>query len=93
MRVEQFDQFGEVGKRSRQPVDLIHDDDVDLVSPDIVQQLLERRPLHRPAREAAVVIAFADELPSFMGLTRDISFGSLPLVVERVEVLFKTRVG
>jgi hypothetical protein len=46
MRVEQFDQFGEVGKRSRQPVDLIHDDDVDLVSPDIVQQLLERRPLH-----------------------------------------------
>ena len=46
MRVEQFDQFGEVGKRSRQPVDFVDDDDVDLASLDIVQQLLERRPLH-----------------------------------------------
>jgi hypothetical protein len=46
MRVEQLNQFGEVGKRSRQPVYLVDDDDVDLASLDIVQQLLERRPLH-----------------------------------------------
>ena len=31
----------------------------------------------RLAREPAVVIAFADELPSFMGLALDISLGSL----------------
>jgi hypothetical protein len=46
MRVEQFDQFGEVGKRSRQPVDFVDDDNVDLARPDIFQQLLERRPFH-----------------------------------------------
>ncbi len=71
MGVEQLNQLGEVGKRPRQPVDLVDDDHVDLASPDIVQQLLQRRPLHRPARKAAVVIAFADELPSLMGLAFD----------------------
>jgi hypothetical protein len=30
MRVKRFDQLGEVGKRSRQPVDFVDDDDVDL---------------------------------------------------------------
>ena len=88
-----FDQFGEVGKRSRQPVDLVDDDDVDPAGPDIVQQLLERRPLHRTARKAAVVIAFSDELPSLMGLALDIGLGSLSLVVEGVEVLLETGVG
>ena len=43
MRVEQFDQLGEVGERPRQPVNLVDDDHVDLAGPDIVQQLLERR--------------------------------------------------
>jgi hypothetical protein len=84
---------GEVGKRSRQPVDLIHDDDVDLAGSDIVQQLLERRPLHRTSRKAAIVIAFSDELPSFMGLAPDVGFRPLAVVIEGIEVLFETRVG
>jgi len=50
MSVEQFDQPGEVGERARQPVDLIDDDHVDPVSANVVEQPLERRPLHRAAR-------------------------------------------
>ena len=82
MRVEEFDQLGEVGKRPRQPVDLIDDDHVDLAGPDILQQLLERRPLHRTSRKAAVVIAFPDKLPSLMGLAFDVGLRGLALVWE-----------
>ena len=56
MRVEQLDQLGEVGKRPRQPVDLVDDDHVDLPRPDVVQLLLDRRPLHRPARKSEAFI-------------------------------------
>ena len=93
MRVEQLDQFGEVGKRSGQPVDLVDDDHVDLAGSDIVQQPLESRPLYRAPRKAAVVIAFPDELPSLMRLAFDVGFRSLALVIEGVEVLLETGVG
>jgi len=46
VRVEQLDQLGEVGERSRQPVHLVDDDHVDLAGLNILQQFLERRPLH-----------------------------------------------
>jgi hypothetical protein len=39
--IEELDQFGKVGKRSRQPVYLVNDDDVDLAGTDVVQQPLE----------------------------------------------------
>ena len=61
VRVEQLDQLGEVGKRAGQPVDLVDDDHVDPSGLDIVQQLLQRRPLHRAAGKAAVVVAVADQ--------------------------------
>ena len=48
MSFEELDQFGEVGKRSRQPVYLVDDDDVDLAGANIVQQPLEVRPVGRP---------------------------------------------
>jgi len=41
MRIEQFDQLGEVGQRPRQTVDLVDDDDVDLPGANIIQQLLK----------------------------------------------------
>jgi hypothetical protein len=47
MRVEEIDQLGEVGERARQPVDLVDDDHVDPSRPNIVQELLERRPVWR----------------------------------------------
>jgi hypothetical protein len=52
---------GAYQRRLGKPVNLVDDDHVDLTGPDIVQELLECRSLHRTAREAAVVIAFADE--------------------------------
>src|SRR5258706_2604148 len=36
MRIEQFDQLGEVGQRPRQTVDLVDDDDVDLPGANII---------------------------------------------------------
>ena len=87
--VEQFDQLGEVGERAGQPIDLVDDDDVDPSRRDVVEQLLQGRPLHRPAGKAAVVVAVADQPPAFMGLALDVGFGGLPLVVERVELLLQ----
>src|SRR6266508_1801872 len=43
MLVEQLDQLGEVGKRPREPVDLVDHHDGDLAGPDIGQQRLQGR--------------------------------------------------
>ena len=73
MGFEEFDQFGEVGKRSRQPVYFVDDDDIDLVGADVVQQPLEVRPVGRTTRVAAVIIARLDQSPAGMGLAPDIA--------------------
>jgi len=70
--IEELDQLGEVGKRSRQPVYLVDDDDVDLAGANVVQQPLEVRPVGRPTRVAAVIIARLDQSPAGMGLALDI---------------------
>jgi hypothetical protein len=49
--------------------------------------------LHRPARQAAVVIHVGECDPSGMTLARDIGLTSLPLRVERVELLLEPLVG
>ena len=41
--IEQFDQLGEIGKRSREAVDLVDHDDVDLPASDFFQKLLQVR--------------------------------------------------
>ena len=89
MRVEQFDQLGEVGERAGQPVDLVDDDDVDPASANVVKEPLERWPLHRAAGVAAVVVVGSDQLPAFVGLALDVGFRGLPLIVERVELLLQ----
>src|SRR5271165_3767625 len=93
MRVEEIDQLGEVGERARQAVDLVDDDHVNSPCPNIVEQPPERRPFHRAAGIAAIVVPGADQLPALMGLALDISFRRLPLVVERVELLLKAMLG
>ena len=72
MGIEELDQLGEVGQRPRQPVYLVDDDDVDLAGADVVQQPLEVRPVGRPTRVAAIVIARLDQNPAGMGLAPDI---------------------
>ena len=93
MCVEQFDQLGEVGERARQPVDLVDDDHVDPVSANVVEQPLERRPLHRAAGIAAVVVKSPDQLPAFMGLALDVGLRRFSLIVERVELLLQAMLG
>jgi hypothetical protein len=82
MGVEQFDQLGKVGERAGQPVDLVDNDHVDPVSASIVEELLERWPVHRAAGIAAVVVAL-------VGLALDVGFRGLSLIVERVELLLQ----
>src|SRR5271168_1377031 len=93
MRIEEFDQLGEVGEQAGQPVDLVDDDHVDSARANVIQQLLERWPVHRAAGIAAVVVAVPDQPPAFMGLTFDVGFRCLPLIVERVELLLEPMLG
>src|SRR5215813_15116694 len=54
--VEDLYEFGEIGERSRQSVDLVDDDHIDLACLDVGQQALQRRSLHRTARISTVII-------------------------------------
>ena len=72
MGIEELDQLGEVGQRPRQPVYLVDDDDVDLPGADVIQQSLKVRPVGRPTRVAAIIIARLDQSPAGMGLALDI---------------------
>src|ERR1700758_2889988 len=58
--VEELDQPGKIGERAGQPVDLVHDHDIDPARPDIGEQALRRGSLEIAAREPAIVIAVPD---------------------------------
>src|SRR5271157_1539564 len=85
MFVECFDELCEVGKRAGETVDLVDNDNVDLASPDLVQQILQGRAIQRSAGQAAVVESIPDQSPAFMRLALDIGLTGLPLGVKRVE--------
>ena len=53
-------------RRTREPIDLIHDDHIDLITLDVFQQSLQPRSLDIPPREAAVIIVFANECPALV---------------------------
>ena len=74
MLVEELNQLGEVGERAGQPVDLIDDDHANSSRSNGVQQLRQGGPFHRPAGEAAVVVALPHQPPAFVGLALDIGF-------------------
>src|SRR5271169_275324 len=87
--VEDLNHLGEVRKRSRQPIDLIDDHDVDQALFDVRQQQLERRTLHRRTGKTAVVIMCLAQSPALPLLTPDVRFTSLALGVQRIEVLLQ----
>ena len=93
MCIEQFDQFGKVGQRSRQAIDLVDDNYVNLPGADIVEQSLQVRAIGRPTRVSAVIIARPDRSPAGMGLTFYISRGRLVLGIKRVEILVESLLG
>src|SRR5215218_8530954 len=91
--IEELDQLGKVGERSGEAIHLVDDDHVDAAGPDLAEQPLQRRSLHRSAREAAIVVAARQAAPAFMGLALDVSLGCLALAVERVELLLEPVLG
>ncbi len=82
MVIEQLDQLGEVRQRSRQAVDFVDNDDIDLPGPDIIQELLEVWPVGGPTGVPAIVVAGSDQGPSGMGLALDIGRGGIVLRVQ-----------
>jgi len=91
--VEEFDQLGKIGQRSGEAVNLVDHHDIDAPGRDIGQEPLQRRPLHRAAREAAIIVAISQATPALMGLALDVGFGRLTLVVEGVELLLQPMLG
>src|SRR5205085_177779 len=71
--------------RTGQPVDLVHQHNVDSARPDIRQELLQSGPLERGAGECAVVVAAGDQPPAFVRLALYICLAGLALGIERVE--------
>src|SRR5262249_8456439 len=67
--------------------------DVDLVRPEIGQELLQRRAVERGAGEGAVVVAARDQPPAFVRLTLYIGLAGLALGIERVEGKLKIVLG
>ncbi len=93
MGVERLDQLGEVGKRTRQPIDLVDNDDVHLALPHLGEELLQSRAIQRCAGQSAVVIALGREPPAFVGLALHIGLAGLALRIERVESEVEVMLG
>jgi hypothetical protein len=71
----------------------LDDDHVDPSGLYFGQELLQRRPVHRPAGKAAVIVTVTDQPPALMRLTLNVGLRGLPLGVEGIEVLFEPLVG
>src|ERR1700722_1552594 len=93
MCIEQLYQLGKVGQRSRQAIDLVDDNDVNLPSADIVQQSLQVGTIGGPTGISAVIISRPDLGPTGMGLTLYISRGCFVLSIQRVEILIQPLLG
>src|SRR5205085_3591002 len=91
--VEELDQPGKIGERTGQPVDLVHDHDVDPAGPDIGEQILQRRSLYITAREPAIVIAGSDQYPALVALAADEGLAGFALRRERIEFLLQPFLG
>ncbi len=93
MGIQHIDDLGEVGERAGQAVDLVDDDDLDLAGLDIGEEPLQRRALHRSAREASVVIHVWECNPSGLPLACDIGLTGFALGIKRIELLLEPIVG
>jgi hypothetical protein len=83
--VEQFDQLGEIGKRTSQAVDLVHHHDIDLAGAHLGEQRLQGRTVERRSGEAAIIVAVAQQSPALAGLAEDIGLARLPAGIERLK--------
>src|SRR5262249_16376745 len=83
--IEQLDELGEISERTGQPVDLVHQHNVDLARAHIGQELLQRRAVERGTGECTIVVAAGDQPPAVVRLALYICLAGLALGVERVE--------
>src|SRR6516162_3464752 len=72
---------------------MIDDHDLNAASPDVREQMLQRRPLHIATRETAVVVASSRRCPPLVALAADIGLAGFALRCERVEFLFEPFLG
>ncbi len=61
-----FDELGEVGKGTGEPVDLVDDHDVDSFGPDLIQKALKGWTVERSAGEPTIIEVSGYELPALM---------------------------
>ena len=86
MGIKQFDKFCEVSQRARQSVHFIYDDGIDVAGLDISQKPLKVWTFQSRSRYAAVIVMVCNQPPTFVCLALDISFASLSLGIERIEL-------
>src|SRR5271166_1621136 len=88
LRVEDLDDLGEISQRSRQSVD-VDDDYVDLVGTNVVQELLQRRAIHRASGIGSIIVERGENRPTFVLLARDVGLAGFALCIERIELLLE----
>src|SRR5947207_3466839 len=93
MGIKQLDELGEISERTGQPVDLVHQHNVDLARAHLGQELLQRRAVERGTGECTVVVAAGDQPPAFVRLALYICLAGLALGMERVEGKLKIVLG
>ena len=79
MGIEQLNQLGKICQRSRQTVDLVNDDDIDLPATNIPKQSLQGRAIRIATREPAIVILGSNQRPAGVRLASDIGLRSIIL--------------
>src|SRR5947208_12176711 len=70
-RIQDLDDFGKIGERAGQPVDLVDDNGIDPTRRNVGEQSLQSRSLHRRAGEPAIVVSFGEADPAFVPLAGD----------------------
>jgi hypothetical protein len=93
MMIEQLDELGKIGQRSRQPIDLVDNDDVNSTTSNRGKELLQGRAVHAGAGETAIFEGVASEPPALMRLALDTGLAGFALGIQRIEVLFESTIG
>jgi hypothetical protein len=78
---------------TKQPVDLIDDDHIDLARLDIGDQPFQGWPLHRAAGKPAIIIERRQHRPAFVFLRENEGGAGFALGVERIEGLLQPFLG
>jgi hypothetical protein len=90
-RLERLHDFGEIGQRAGQPVDLVHHHSIELAGGDVGEQAFERRAREGCARRAAIVVGCLEHAPALVALAVDEGHARFALRAERVECRLEPR--